>query len=144
MCLQGVEMLTHDEETHISIDPENKVIKFERRLQRNDCKHLTISISVQENTVHCNDCDKDLNPVWWIKHHLEELNSLIARNSQLLAQRKIIDEKFKSRRYYVCEHCNESNMIDFSRLTSASSIKKQLTELQEGETLKQYFRTDKK
>lgn len=132
-----------EEQVEVSINPEDKVIKFKKRMDLEKCKHWSIKISVKENTVHCNDCNTDLNPVWWIHHHLDSLNSLNIRNRELLAQKKVIDEKFKHRRYYVCEHCNEPNMIDFSRLTSDSAIEKKKREIDEGLSLKGFFRVIK-
>lgn len=110
------------EDHTISIDNEENVIKFTRKVESNTCEHNHIQISAEENEVLCTDCNVRLNPIWWIQKHLKHMNQVSRRNNRVLAEYREIYKKLEKKNSFMCKHCLEVNLIDFKKLPSQAAI----------------------
>lgn len=110
-------------ESHtISMNEDEKVIKFTRKFERSSCEHKHIEVSVEENEVLCTDCNVRLNPIWWIEKYLKHINSATERNNRVLAEAREIYKKLEKKNSFLCLHCHEVNQIDFKRIISKASV----------------------
>lgn len=110
-------------ESHtISINDDEKVIKFARKFERSACEHKHIEVSAEENEVLCTDCNVRLNPVWWIQKYLKHINAATERNNRALAEAREIYKKLEKKNSFLCLHCHEVNQIDFKRIIRKASV----------------------
>lgn len=112
--------------TDIQIDDENKVISFseKRRLYTDPkpCQHKTVRLDEEYMLVTCRECEKDLNPILWLKSVLKRLEQANTRNNTRLAEAQAIWDKLDRKCSFMCKSCNEVNKIDFHRLPSKKAI----------------------
>lgn len=38
-----------------------------------DCDHPQVKVALEDNLLRCRDCDKSVNPIWWITRHAAAL-----------------------------------------------------------------------
>ena len=112
--------------TDIQIDDENKVIRFsEKRHLYTDpkpCQHRTVRLDEEYMLVTCSECKKELNPIFWIKSILKQLEQANTRNNERLAEAQAIWAKLERKCSFMCKSCHEVNKIDFHRLPSKKAI----------------------
>ena len=108
----------------ISIDDDEKIIKFAGKSEKRICQHKHIQISSEENEVLCTDCNVRLNPILWIEKHLKQLNAVTERNNRILSEYREISKKLEKKGNFLCKHCHEMNTIDFRKLPSNAAIQR--------------------
>lgn len=106
----------------IKINQDEKVIKFSRSVKKAECGHLNIEISEDDSELLCLDCNTKLNPIAWIANHLEEVNSMGLRNSRILAEARIIEDKLEGRGDFECSHCKKMNSVDWTSLPERAAV----------------------
>lgn len=124
-------MSFYPETSTINIKDDEKVIKFERKIQHFECKHNHIQVSEMDSEVLCLDCNTKLNPIWWISKYLEELNQVTERNTRILSEAREITKKLEKKSKFMCKHCLEVNTIDFHKLPSKAAIERGISVINE-------------
>lgn len=115
----------------VNIDTDENIIKFQREYPEKTCKHYHIYVSIERNDLLCKDCNARLNPIFWIKEHMKLLNEVSRRNTTILAEAQVIQEKIEKKGTYVCMHCLEANEVDFKRLPSKKAIERRMSLIHE-------------
>lgn len=106
----------------VCIDTDENIIKFTGEYPVKKCEHKNISVSLERNDILCTDCNTRLNPIFWIESHLKHLNDVTRRNSLLLAELMAIQKRLENKGTYICNHCFETNEVDFKRLVSNKAV----------------------
>lgn len=106
----------------VCIDTDENIIKFSGDYSSKPCEHQNIQVSLERNDIYCKDCNTSLNPVFWIEKHLRHLNDVTRRNSVLLAELMAIQARLENKGTYICNHCFETNEVDFKRLVTNKAV----------------------
>lgn len=119
-------MNIYNNQTVITLDEEQKVISFTKRRVKKECNHKQVTICEEKNTITCNDCNSELNPISWVIGHMDKINSAIQRANNKLAEVRTIQQKLEKKSSFMCKHCHSMNNIDFNRLPSKAAIARNL------------------
>lgn len=44
-----------------------------RSTRPKDCDHPKVRVGLEDNLLRCDDCDKNVNPIWWLTRHASAL-----------------------------------------------------------------------
>jgi len=81
---------------------------FERKANRNDCRHLNILVDPALTYVECRACGEKLNPVWVLERMIKEASQWKYR---LEEYRKIV-EKLEQKKRTKCNHCGKLTTVN--------------------------------
>lgn len=119
-------MNIYNNQTVITLDEEQKVISFTKRRVKKECNHKQVTISEDKNTITCNNCNSELNPISWVIGHMDKINSALQGVNNKLAEVRTIQQKLEKKCTFTCKSCHTINNIDFHRLPSKAAIARNL------------------
>lgn len=124
-------MAKYETVTKVTIDDDAKVIQFSKKHELKECHHKRVTILESSNTVVCDDCNAQLDPIHWFVDYLSRINSANNAVHERLAKAQVIEEKLQKKSTFMCKKCHEVNTIDFHRLPSAAAVKRRMAVIEQ-------------
>lgn len=89
----------------ISLEVVREGIRSRQIYQK--CTHQNVVVDTSLTSLHCKDCNQDLNPVEWIASRAEFYDGLNHRRLELIKEQKRYEAKKRCR----CEHCGKITSV---------------------------------
>ena len=89
-------------------EEKTNVIRIKRARQFSEkCRHMKMTVSETKNTIECDDCGAQLNPIWVLGRYASEESLLYDRIARSRELSKKLDKRMRTK----CDHCGEMTNI---------------------------------
>ena len=86
-------------------------MKKKKEFQQRECPHINVIVDDAEWMILCSDCEKQLDPIWWISQMAKKEGNADFKLNRLIMQYEALQKKLESMLKTKCDHCGKMTTI---------------------------------